>query len=181
MGDTMNTPICPRNAPLPRIPPLPQARPETLRLSRSRLQAMSDAFRREIEGDHPWRQLLVARRGQVGWFEALGKQAPATAMAHDSIFRIFSMTKPIVSTSIMMLIEDGLSPSSCRKRRASEPTRARSCATWCMRRWSNGRVCIKGQNEHCENSKLVEALQNLSMERLLGRPVTSLGRLCRSG
>ena len=28
-------------------------------------------------------------------------------MAHDSIFRIFSMTKPIVSVGIMMLVEDG--------------------------------------------------------------------------
>ena len=28
-------------------------------------------------------------------------------MAHDTIFRIFSMTKPIVSVGIMMLVEDG--------------------------------------------------------------------------
>ena len=32
---------------------------------------------------------------------------PAAPMAHDSIFRIFSMTKPIVSVGIMMLVEDG--------------------------------------------------------------------------
>ena len=52
---------------------------------------------------------MVARRGQIGWFEALGKQSPAasTPMAHNSIFRIFSMTKPIVSIGIMMLLEDG--------------------------------------------------------------------------
>src|SRR5207237_9182543 len=53
--------------------------------------------------------VLVARRGQIGWFDAIGRQAPASAapMAQDSIFRIFSMTKPIVSVGIMMLIEDG--------------------------------------------------------------------------
>ncbi|TWB01421.1 serine hydrolase domain-containing protein [Bradyrhizobium stylosanthis] len=91
-------------------PPLPEARPETLGLSRARLQAMSDAFRREIDkGTVPGLTVLVARRGQVGWFEALGKQSPAgpAPMARDSIFRIFSMTKPIVSVGIMALVEDG--------------------------------------------------------------------------
>lgn len=94
----------------PHTPPLPEARPETLGLSRPRLQAMSDAFKREIDkGTVPGITVLVARGGQVGWFEALGKQSPAaaTAMARDSIFRIFSMTKPIVSVAIMALIEDG--------------------------------------------------------------------------
>jgi len=91
-------------------PPLPEARPETLGLSRPRLQAMSDAFKREIDkGTVPGVTVLVARRGQVGWFEALGRQSPAAAapMARDSIFRIFSMTKPIVSVAVMALVEDG--------------------------------------------------------------------------
>lgn len=91
-------------------PPVPEARPETLGLSRPRLQAMSDAFKREIDkGTVPGITVLVARRGQIGWFEALGKQSPAgdAAMARDSIFRIFSMTKPIVSVGIMALVEDG--------------------------------------------------------------------------
>ncbi len=94
----------------PQTPPLPQARPESLGLSSIRLQRMSDAFRREIDrGTLPGATVLVARRGQVGWFEALGKQSPtaATPMAHDTIFRIFSMTKPIVSIGIMMLVEHG--------------------------------------------------------------------------
>ena len=91
-------------------PALPEARPETLGLSRPRLQAMSDAFKREIDkGTVPGLTVLVARRGQVGWFEALGRQSPAAAtpMSRDSIFRIFSMTKPIVSVGIMALVEDG--------------------------------------------------------------------------
>jgi len=91
-------------------PPLPEARPETLGLSRPRLQAMSDAFKREIDkGTVPGVTVLVARGGQVGWFEALGKQSPVAAapMARDSIFRIFSMTKPIVSVAVMALVEDG--------------------------------------------------------------------------
>jgi CubicO group peptidase (beta-lactamase class C family) len=91
-------------------PPLPQAKPETLGLSAIRLQRMSDAFKREIDkGTIPGATVMVARRGQIGWFEALGRQNPAAAtpMAHNSIFRIFSMTKPIVSVGIMMLLEEG--------------------------------------------------------------------------
>ena len=94
----------------PQTPPLPEARAETLGLSRPRLQRMSDAFRREIDkGTVPGVTILVARRGQVGWFDALGAQNPATGapMARDSIFRVFSMTKPIVSIGIMQLFEDG--------------------------------------------------------------------------
>ena len=99
-----------RHPTTPQTPPLPQAKPEALGLSRLRLQRMSDAFKREIDkGTLPGATVMVARRGQVGWFEALGRQGPAAAapMALNSIFRIFSMTKPIVSVGIMMLIEDG--------------------------------------------------------------------------
>lgn len=106
----MTTAAAARPLTAPKTPPLPEAKPETLGLSRPRLQAMSDAFKREIDkGTVPGVTVLVARRGQVGWFEALGKQSPAgsTAMALDSIFRIFSMTKPIVSVGIMALVEDG--------------------------------------------------------------------------
>jgi CubicO group peptidase (beta-lactamase class C family) len=94
----------------PQTPPLPQAKPESLGLSVQRLQRMSDAFKREIDkGTLPGATVMVARRGQIGWFEALGRQSPAAAapMAKDTIFRIFSMTKPIVSVGIMMLLEDG--------------------------------------------------------------------------
>lgn len=110
MTFTATAPADPQGTIVPHTPSLPEARPETLGLSRPRLQAMSDAFKREIDkGTVPGVTVLVARRGQVGWYEALGKQSPAAAapMARDSIFRIFSMTKPIVSVAIMALVEDG--------------------------------------------------------------------------
>ncbi len=97
-------------AAVPQTPSLPQTKPEALGLSSVRLQRMSDAFKRDIDkGTTPGVTIMVARRGQIGWFEALGRQSPAAAapMAHDTIFRIFSMTKPIVSIGIMMLLEDG--------------------------------------------------------------------------
>ncbi|NEW96807.1 serine hydrolase domain-containing protein [Rhodopseudomonas sp. BR0G17] len=94
----------------PQTPALPEAKPETLGLSPRRLQVMSDAFKREIDkGTIPGVTVLVSRKGKIGWFEALGRQAPGSdaPMRRDSIFRIFSMTKPIVSIGIMQLVEDG--------------------------------------------------------------------------
>jgi CubicO group peptidase (beta-lactamase class C family) len=105
---TLQTAVKP--APVPQTPPLPQAKPESLGLSSVRLQRMSDAFKRDIDkGTIPGVTVMVARRGQIGWFDALGKQSPAASapMAQNSIFRIFSMTKPIVSVGIMMLLEEG--------------------------------------------------------------------------
>jgi CubicO group peptidase (beta-lactamase class C family) len=99
-----------KHAAAPQTPPLPQAKPESLGLSSVRLQRMSDAFKREIDkGTTPGVTVMVARRGQIGWFDALGKQNPAASapMAHNTIFRIFSMTKPIVSIGTMMLLEEG--------------------------------------------------------------------------
>ena len=94
----------------PQTPALPEGRPETLGLSRARLERMSDAFKREIDkGTTPGLSIMVARRGEIAWFEALGRQTPDSdaPMTRDSIFRIFSMTKPMVSIGIMQLVEDG--------------------------------------------------------------------------
>src|SRR6266446_1473752 len=107
---SLNAQTAARHAAAPQTPPLPQAKPESLGLSSVRLQRMSDAFKRDIDkGTIPGVTVMVARRGQIGWFDALGSQNPAASqpMAHESIFRIFSMTKPIVSVGIMMLLEEG--------------------------------------------------------------------------
>ena len=106
----MTAPLTSSSASTSRTPPLAFEKPETLGLSAARLQAMADAFQRDIDqGTIPGVVAMVARRGRIGWFEALGRQAPDadTPMAKDSIFRIFSMTKPLVSLGIMQLAEDG--------------------------------------------------------------------------
>jgi len=106
----MNAQTAARHSASPQTPPLPQAKPESLGLSPVRLQRMSDAFKREIDkGTIPGATIMVGRKGQIGWFDALGRQSPqaSTPMAHNSIFRIFSMTKPVVSVGIMMLVEEG--------------------------------------------------------------------------
>jgi CubicO group peptidase (beta-lactamase class C family) len=109
-GDAMTPQPAPLDATSPRTPSLPMTRPEALGLSPARLQRMRDALQREIDkGTTPGVVTMVARRGQIGWFEAQGRQNPASdaPMARDSLFRIFSMTKPLVSIGIAQLLEDG--------------------------------------------------------------------------
>jgi CubicO group peptidase (beta-lactamase class C family) len=106
-GGTMNIHAAPAAK---ATPALPSTKPESIGLSPLRLQRMRDAFQREIDkGTTPGVVTMVARRGRIGWFEAQGRQDPANdaPMVRDSIFRIFSMTKPLVSLGIMMLLEDG--------------------------------------------------------------------------
>jgi CubicO group peptidase (beta-lactamase class C family) len=106
----MNAQVATKQAVAPQTPPLPEASPQSLGLSPTRLARMSDAFKREVDkGTIPGVTVMVARRGQIGRFEALGRQNPAqsAAMTRDSIFRVYSMTKPIVSIGIMQLVEDG--------------------------------------------------------------------------
>jgi CubicO group peptidase (beta-lactamase class C family) len=106
----MNAQTAAKAATSPQTPSLPHAKPETIGLSPSRLQKLSDAFKREVDkGTLPGATVMVARKGQIGWFDAIGRQSPADSrpMAHDTLFRIFSMTKPIVSVGIMMLVEEG--------------------------------------------------------------------------
>jgi CubicO group peptidase (beta-lactamase class C family) len=58
----------------------------------------------------PGAVILIERRGALACVESFGQQEPVhgVPMRDDSIFRIFSMTKPIVSVALMMLVERGL-------------------------------------------------------------------------
>jgi CubicO group peptidase (beta-lactamase class C family) len=60
-------------------------------------------------GRLPGAVVMLSRHGKVELFESLGQQNPndGTSMALESIFRIYSMTKPIISVAIMMLMEQG--------------------------------------------------------------------------
>jgi CubicO group peptidase (beta-lactamase class C family) len=89
---------------------LPVAAPGALGLDAGRLRDYLDALRADIaQGRMPGAVVLVARRGHVALFEALGRlrgDTPAP-MVHDAIFRIRSMTKPIVSVAALRLVEQG--------------------------------------------------------------------------
>ena len=91
--------------------PLPTAaRPEEVGLSSARLASLGDALRERIEAGHlPGAVALVARDGRVAWHGAFGRRDPAAddPMRTDAVFRIYSMTKPLVSVGAMMLVEEG--------------------------------------------------------------------------
>jgi len=89
---------------------LPSAKPEQVGLSSERLDRVGQALKGEIaKGKLPGAVALVARKGRVAYFESFGLQdkAGAAPMANDAIFRIYSMTKPLVSVAAIMLMEDG--------------------------------------------------------------------------
>ena len=90
--------------------PLPTCEPEDVGLSPAGLARLSAALNDRIASGHlPGAVALVARHGKVAYHEAFGVRDPASGakMAKDSIFRIYSMTKPIVSVGVMMLWEEG--------------------------------------------------------------------------
>jgi len=89
---------------------LPAAAPESVGMSGQRLARIGEAFKKEIEqGKLPGAVVLVARQGKVVYSEAIGFQDKEAGkpIAKDSIFRIYSMTKPLVSVAAMMLVEEG--------------------------------------------------------------------------
>ena len=90
--------------------PLPEAKPEDIGLSTAGLARLGRVMRGEVErGRVPGAVALIARRGRLAYFEAFGERDPASAapMQSNTIFRIYSMTKPIVSVAAMMLWEEG--------------------------------------------------------------------------
>jgi CubicO group peptidase (beta-lactamase class C family) len=90
--------------------PLPSAAPEKVGLSQRQLGRITEALSRAIEARRaPGITALIARRGKIAYFETLGVRDPAVGdkLKKDAIFRIYSMTKPIVSVAAMMLFEEG--------------------------------------------------------------------------
>jgi CubicO group peptidase (beta-lactamase class C family) len=84
--------------------------PKRLGLSAQALRRLEAAIGNAIERRRfPGAVSLIARRGELAWFNVQGKLDPQSdrPMSGDAIFRVYSMTKPIVSVAIMMLVEEG--------------------------------------------------------------------------
>jgi CubicO group peptidase (beta-lactamase class C family) len=88
---------------------LPTTQPEAVGLSSAQLKRIEEATAKNIdEGLIPGAVMLVARHGKVAWVSVQGKREPnGDAMKYDSIFRIYSMTKPMVTTALMQMVEEG--------------------------------------------------------------------------
>ena len=91
--------------------PLPMAKnPEEVGLSSVQLARVEEVTREHMKaGLVPGAVMLVARKGKIAWYKTMGYRDRDTGdqMRSDAIFRIYSMTKPIVSIAAMMLVEEG--------------------------------------------------------------------------
>jgi CubicO group peptidase (beta-lactamase class C family) len=89
---------------------VPMAKPESVGMSTDRLQRVHKFMQEYIDTNQIAGSVtLIARKGKVVYYDAQGwrykeENAP---MPKDAIFSLMSMTKPIVSTALMMLWEDG--------------------------------------------------------------------------
>src|SRR5688572_2501890 len=88
----------------------PTAKPEEVGLSSERLKRLTELMQRHIDArTFSGAVTLVARSGRVAHFETQGlldveSQRP---MQKDAIFRIMSMTKPVVGVAVLMMVEEG--------------------------------------------------------------------------
>jgi len=90
--------------------PLAAAPPEAGGMSAARLGRLTNAFKKEIEEKKiPGAVMMIARKGKLVYTSALGQRDPKVAdpMRVDTIFRIYSMTKPMASVAAMILVENG--------------------------------------------------------------------------
>ncbi len=108
-GITCNTSSRDGSSPLP-ARDLDSAVPEAVGMSAERLSRISLAMQQLVnEGRLAGIVTMLARHGKIVHFETFGDQdiASEKPMAKDSIFRIYSMSKPITGVALMMLFEEG--------------------------------------------------------------------------
>jgi CubicO group peptidase (beta-lactamase class C family) len=88
----------------------PTVRPEDVGLSSARLERVAELMQRHIDaGTFAGAVTLIARHGRVAHFQAQGLMdlESKRPMQTDTVFRIMSMTKPVVALSILMMVEEG--------------------------------------------------------------------------
>jgi CubicO group peptidase (beta-lactamase class C family) len=84
--------------------------PEAAGFSRERLGRIGSYLKNEVATSKiPGAIMLIERKGKIAYFEAFGVRDPATKapMTANTIFRIYSMSKPITTVAAMMLVEEG--------------------------------------------------------------------------
>jgi CubicO group peptidase (beta-lactamase class C family) len=89
---------------------LPEAAPEEVGLSSQRLELIDAAMKKAVDsGDLPGAVVFIARGGKLAYSRSFGWQDKAAQipMQEDSIFRLYSMTKPVASVAAMILVEEG--------------------------------------------------------------------------
>ncbi|MAU12268.1 MAG: serine hydrolase [Anaerolineaceae bacterium] len=83
---------------------------ESVGLSSERLGNITTKFQGYVDNNQaPGFVILIARKGEIAYYETIGYSdlESQTPVEKDSIFRIYSMTKPITSVALMTLYEQG--------------------------------------------------------------------------
>ncbi len=93
----------------PRLLTLPVIGPEEAGLTSAGLDRLSAVMQREVETRHvPGVSMLIVRGGKLGYRRDFGALRPGgPPLPGNAIFRIYSMTKPIVTVALLMLVEEG--------------------------------------------------------------------------
>lgn len=89
---------------------MPRKKPEEVGLSTERLQRVHEVIKGYIDsGTLPGAVTLIARNGSVAYLDVQGMQdiESKTLMSDNSIFPVFSMTKPFTVTAVLILMEEG--------------------------------------------------------------------------
>lgn len=84
--------------------------PESVGMSSARLERIAPALQKYVDDrGYPGFTTLVSRRGQLVHAGRIGWQdrEAGVPLAEDTIYRLYSMTKPIVCTALMTLFEEG--------------------------------------------------------------------------
>ena len=95
---------------LPFGAPAQNANPEDVGLDPERLERITELVQRHIDaGSFSGAVTLVARHGRIAHLEAQGLMdiEAERRMSEDGIFRIMSMTKPVIGVAILMLVDEG--------------------------------------------------------------------------
>ena len=88
----------------------PTARPEQVGLSSERLERIDELVERHLDaGSFSGAVTLVARNGHIAHLKAHGLMdiESRQPMVEDGIFRIMSMTKPVIGVATLMMMEEG--------------------------------------------------------------------------
>jgi CubicO group peptidase (beta-lactamase class C family)/predicted dienelactone hydrolase len=91
-------------------PPFPRAAPASVGLAPAPLEAATSLLNRAVaEQKIAGAVAAVARHGKLAYLETVGVQSleTRTPMTEQSLFRIYSMTKPVTAAAVMMLHEEG--------------------------------------------------------------------------
>jgi CubicO group peptidase (beta-lactamase class C family) len=84
------------------------ADPTTVGFTKAGLEALDARMKQSVaDGDTAGMTIILIRHGQVADFKSFGKATPDSPMKNDSLFRIYSMSKPITGVAMMQLYEQG--------------------------------------------------------------------------